>query len=225
MSVSRIRRGAAVVLCGTAVVIAAACPQPGKRPATRRTTPPDSAGQVMFGVRAPLTHLGESKGILVADSGFVYDDGLSIALHRVTLTFISEQGVDVAVLTGREALYSLADSRVEFDGSIEIVGLDGRKLTTGSLVFDVARNRLVGDSSYVFSGAGAKASATPGFVADPALTRVLSQAAQRKLDDDSVKAAAAKAAKAQAAKAPSPAVPPKSAARETGKAASAPPSF
>ena len=171
------------------------CSGDGRSPTAAKTAPLDSAGQVMFGVRAVLTDQGQSKGLLRADSGFVFDDGMRIELRRVTVTFPTASGATLSVMTAPAATYLLGDSRLELRGAIEITGSDGRKLQTSQLVFDVKRNRLAGDSTYSYTGANARAVKDVGLVADPGLARVLSAEAQRKVDAQEAKAAAEKAAK------------------------------
>ncbi len=191
---------AATLAIAITAALATACGDSASGPKVRRPALLDSAGQVMFGVRAPLTDKGQSKGLLLADSGFVYDDGMRIEFRRVTVTLANSDGAPQSVMTAREASYSLTDSRVDLRGSIEIIGTNGQKLQAPTLSFDIARNRLVGDSAYTLTPARGKPVQGTGFVANSALTRVISAAQQAKLDADSIKAAAARAAKEKAAR-------------------------
>jgi len=176
------------------------CSDSASGPKTRALASTDSAGQVMFGVRAPLTDKGKSVGLLQADSGFVYDDGMRLEFRRVTVTLVSPEGAPLSVTTARAASYSLADSRLDLRATVEITANNGQRLQTSALSFDVSRNRMTSDSAYTLTAAGGKVTKGTGFVAIPSLTRVVSAAEQAKLDADSAKAAAAQAAKDQAAR-------------------------
>lgn len=152
----------------------------------------------MFGVRAVLTDKGQSKGLLRADTGYVFDDGMRIDLRRVTVTFTGPLGETLSEMTGPLAIYTLSEASVELRGGIEIKSPAGRILKTPHLVFDVASERITSDSSYAFTNNGRTTSAV-GFVTTPELQRVLSAEEQRKADAQAAKAAAEKAAKEKAA--------------------------
>lgn len=177
-----------------------ACSESASGPKATALASIDSAGQVMFGVRAPLTDKGKSVGLLQADSGFVYDDGMRLEFRRVTVTLVNPEGTPLSVTTARAASYSLADSRLDLRATVEITANTGQRLQTSALTFDVSRNRMTSDSAYTLTATGGKVTKGTGFVAIPSLTRVVSAAEQAKLDADSAKAAAAQAAKDQAAR-------------------------
>jgi LPS export ABC transporter protein LptC len=213
-------------------LMASACAGSDKGPTAARLTSVDSAGQVMFGVRAVLTDKGQSKGLLRADTGYVFDDGMRIDLRRVTVTFTGPAGEALSEMTGPLAIYTLGEASLELRGGIEIKSPAGRTLKTPHLVFDVASERVTSDSSYAFTNNGRTVNAV-GFVTTPELLRVLSAEEQRKADAQAAKAAAEKVAKEKAAaeraakRAPAikPATTPAAApaARKAPKAAAAPP--
>ncbi|MCC6245984.1 MAG: LPS export ABC transporter periplasmic protein LptC [Gemmatimonadaceae bacterium] len=188
---------------------------------TQRTQLSDSAGQLGFGIKAPLTANGVTKGLLRADSGLVYNDGLRLSLRKnVTIAFVNAAGVTTATLTAPRAEYRLDSTLVVATGEVVVTSADGRILTTPHLLFDIRRSRLTSDSAYTLqaSTAAAKVRGT-GFVADAALARVRSKADYAKAEADSVQAAAKAAAQLAAAKAAALKLAEKEAARTAAKAA------
>ncbi len=132
----------------------------------------DSADQVLYGVRAVLTDHGVTKAMLVADRGYVFEDGTRMEARGVTVTMIDSAGVRGAVMTAQRGTYLLLRARFESRGQVLVRGVDGRQLQTERLVFDLARNLLVGDSAYVLSDSIPKRKTTGvAFELDPRLMK------------------------------------------------------
>ena len=132
----------------------------------------DSADQVLYGVRAVLTNHGVTKAMLVADRGYVFEDGTRMEARGVTVTMIDSAGVRGAVLTAQRSTYLLLRARFESRGQVVVHGVDGRQLHTERLVFDLARNLLIGDSAYVLSDSIPKRKTTGvAFELDPKLMK------------------------------------------------------
>jgi LPS export ABC transporter protein LptC len=153
--------------------LAARCP--GK-PAPRRakapvTKPviPDSADQLIFGLRTIMQDRGVNRGVLLADSALVYEEGTRLELRRVHVTFHTGSGVKDGVLTSRQGTYNARLSRLEARGDVVIVREDGKRLTSPQLVYDQARNQVFSDSAFVLTEPRRQLSGT-GFESDPRLT-------------------------------------------------------
>jgi hypothetical protein len=208
----RTRRIAALTVGACTVLVAAKCPGASKAstPAAAVKTRTDSASQVLLGVKAPLTHQSVSRGIVRADTGFVYDDGARVELHgHVTVSLVSAEGLNDGNITARTAVYTMNDSHLTLRELVIATSATGRRIETAALIYDLKENQLQGAGAYqLFESKTAKAQSATGFEADPRLTTVAKPgtlaAARRAEAEKAAKAAAAlKAAadKAEAARA------------------------
>lgn len=155
-----------------AVAMGARCPGPAKsRRPTRAVKPviPDSADQLIFGLRTIMQDRGVNRGVLLADSALVYEEGTRLELLRVHVTFYTGSGVKDGVLTSRQGTYNARLSRLEARGDVVIVREDGKRLTSPQLVYDQARNQVFSDSAFVLTEPRRQISGI-GFESDPRLT-------------------------------------------------------
>lgn len=208
----RTRRIAALTVGACTVLVAAKCPGATKAstPSAAVKTRTDSANQVLLGVKAPLTHQSVSRGIVRADTGFVYDDGARVELHgHVTVSLVNAEGLSDGDITARTAIYTMNDSHLALHDQVIATSATGRRIETAALIYDLKENQLQGAGAYqLFANKTAKAQSATGFEADPRLTMVAKPgtlaAAKRAEAEKAAKAAAAlKAAadKAEAARA------------------------
>lgn len=163
----------ALALAGALVLVGAACPRAGKKPAkpvaVAKSVLPDSADQIGFGTRLVLTDKGVNKGELLADTSFTYDDGTRLEMRRVNLTFYNSLGLKDGVMTSRAGTYNMRLSRIEARGDVVVVREDGKRLTSQQLVFDQVRNQFFTDSAFVLNEPN-KVFTGVGFESDPKLT-------------------------------------------------------
>ena len=175
--------------------IAFGCSRPPVAPAAVKRTRADSASQKLYGLHAPMTHNGVTRGILRADSAFVFEEGMRLELRGVSATLEGPTGLSLGALTAKEGVVTLTDSRITLRGTVEVTSASGRQLQAPEVVFDLIKNRLRGDSAYTIrAGKTARPTTGTGFVTDPGLTRVVSAADFLKEEA----AAAQRAAKAAA---------------------------
>ncbi|MBU6366413.1 MAG: LPS export ABC transporter periplasmic protein LptC [Gemmatimonadetes bacterium] len=154
------------------VAVGARCPGGAKaRKAPRAAVPviPDSADQLIFGLRTIMQDRGVNRGVLLADSALVYEEGTRLELLRVHVTFHTGSGVKDGVLTSRQGTYNARLSRLEARGDVVIVREDGKRLTSPQLVYDQARNQVFSDSAFVLTEPRRQISGI-GFESDPRLT-------------------------------------------------------
>ncbi|HEY0930233.1 MAG TPA: LPS export ABC transporter periplasmic protein LptC [Gemmatimonas sp.] len=160
-------------MAGALVLVGAACPRAGKKPAkpvaVAKSVLPDSADQIGFGTRLVLTDKGVNKGELLADTSFTYDDGTRLEMRRVNLTFYNSLGLKDGVMTSRAGTYNMRLSRIEARGDVVVVREDGKRLTSQQLVFDQVRNQFFTDSAFVLNEPN-KVFTGVGFESDPKLT-------------------------------------------------------
>ena len=159
--------------CGISILTAAKCTWKTKRAAvpsrSARAAIPDSADQLVIGMRTILTEQSVSKGILLSDTAYVYDDGSRLELVRVHLTFRTAQGRKDGVLTARAGTYNSRLSRLDARGDVVVVREDGKRLESPQLVFDQARNEILSDSTFTLTQPGRTITGI-GFESDPHLT-------------------------------------------------------
>lgn len=154
------------------VAVAARCPGAAKpRKPARAAKPviPDSADQLIFGLRTILQDRGVNRGVLLADSALVYEEGTRLELRRVNVTFFTGAGVKDGVLTSREGTYNARLSRLDARGDVVVLREDGKRLTSPQLVYDQARNQVFSDSAFVLTQPRRQISGI-GFESDPRLT-------------------------------------------------------
>ncbi len=130
---------------------------------------PDSADQVIYGLRTVLTNQGVANGLLLSDTAFTYADGTRLELRRVNLTFYSSQGLKDGVMTSRSGVYNSQLSRLEARGDVTVNRDDGKRLTSPQLVFDQARNQIFTDSAFVLNEP-TRVFTGIGFESDPHMT-------------------------------------------------------
>jgi len=165
----------ALLLVATVVVASFTACKPKPTPiAAKKLVLPDSAEQMIFGFRVVLTTDGIRKGLMLADTAFLYQQGGSMRaeLKRVNVTFFTPEGVDDGTMTGREGTWVESLKRIEGRGNVIILRKDGNRLESPQLVFDNARNQIFSDSSFVLTRPGKPGISGIGFESDPKLTNL-----------------------------------------------------
>lgn len=161
-----------VVLTGAAALAyAAACSSKSPTALAPSRALPDSAEQVMFGLRLQQTTAGVRKSVLFADTGFFYNDNTLVDLRRVRLVFFSATGDSNAVMIGRTGRYDTRTQRVEGWGDVVVTSTDGRRLTSPHLVYERSVNQISSDTNFTFNEPGRTLEGI-GFRSDPQLRNV-----------------------------------------------------
>lgn len=158
-------------IAATSLATAAACGGKGtaKAAVAKASVIPDSADQVIFGLRTVLTDQSVAKGLLLSDTAYTYDDGRRLVLRRVNVTFYTSQGLKDGVMTSRAGSYNSALSRLEASGDVVVTRDDGKRLTTPQLVYDQQRNQIYTDSAFVLNEPDRLLTGI-GFESDPNMT-------------------------------------------------------
>lgn len=131
-----------------AALVAAACGGEEMRP-TSVTAEADSADQVLVGFSYNVLRNGIRRSLLEADTAFYYDSRQVSVLKRVRATFYDDAGSPSTTLTADRMEYDLQDGSMESEGSVSLVGPEGQRLTSQSLVYDVDQNTLSSDQPFV----------------------------------------------------------------------------
>lgn len=148
-----------------------ACQEPKSPPRVNAALLPDSAEQLMFGVRFKMTDAGVQRAELEADTGLLYGQGTRTELKRVKTTFYTVTGEKNATLTSLAGTYLLRVGSMEARGNVVVISTDGKKLETPQLRFDPTRNEISSDSAFVLTEPDGVTSGI-GFVSDPHMTQV-----------------------------------------------------
>jgi LPS export ABC transporter protein LptC len=168
MAISLLRRLVLAVAILPATALAACKNQPAATPKVAGNVIPDSADQIVFGVRHFLTANGVNKGELLSDTTFTYDDGTRLEMRRVHLTFYTALGTKDGVLTARAGTYNSRLQRLEARGDVVVVREDGKRFTSEKLVYDQVRNQFYSDTSFVLNEPRRELTGI-GFESDPQL--------------------------------------------------------
>jgi LPS export ABC transporter protein LptC len=155
-----------------AVFFAAACQEPKAVPLARASVLPDSAQQMMFGVRFYLTDAGVRNGEVRADTAYIYDDANTrTELRPVTATFFTTAGEKSATLTARRGTYQVRVGSMEARGNVVVVSTDGQKLETPHLRYDPTRNEISSDSAFTLTRPDNVVKGI-GFISDPQMRNI-----------------------------------------------------
>ncbi len=171
-SCSRRRPRAAALLFLAAATVAACKDQRTPTLPTRTPTIPDSAEQVMFGMRTYLLTNGVIRAELFADTAFTYDASNRVELRGVKLYAFTATGDSSAVMTGRAGTYDVRQGRVEGRGDVKVVTKDGRQLTSPRLLFDRVVNQISSDTVFEARLPPDRVIGGVGFRSDPGLKNV-----------------------------------------------------
>lgn len=142
--------------------------------AAKKLVLPDSAEQMIFGFNAVMTDNGVSKGRLLADTAYLYQEstGTRAELKRVRATFFTKDGVDDGTLTARAGTWHEGLKRLEGRGDVIIIRKDGNRLESQQLVYDNARNQIFSDSAFKSIQPNQRQMTGVGFESDPKLSNV-----------------------------------------------------
>jgi LPS export ABC transporter protein LptC len=169
-----VRRAGLLAFCAVAVAIAAGCSRQGTAPPVKQSgaSMADSAEQVMLNVRSLLTDRGVSRGEMLADSAYVFDDGTRFELRKVRVTFNTSTGTKNGTMSADRGRYSTAQQILEGFGNVIVTTTEGKRLTSPHLKYNQAINEVSSDTSFTMVEPGRTLSGI-GFRSDPQLTNVI----------------------------------------------------
>lgn len=109
----------------------------------------EGADQVMVGVDNHITREGIRRARLNADTAYTFEAEGRLDLRVVTLTFFTEQGDSLGVLTGQSAEYLLEAGDVKIRGDVEVNLSNGERFEAPVIEYISAAGELRADSGYV----------------------------------------------------------------------------
>ena len=137
-----------------AFVIAAACVsllgcrKSTKPPVVGEAALADSADQILFDVRTPITNSGVKRGEMFADTIFVFRDQTLFVMRRVRANFNTELGAPNGTLRGDRGTYDLRTQTLEGYGNVVVTSTKGERLSSNHLKYNQALNEIASDSAY-----------------------------------------------------------------------------
>jgi len=139
-----VRSFAIVVAC----VSLLACRKTTKPPVVGEAALADSADQILFDVRSPITNSGVKRGEMFADTIFVFRDQTLFVMRRVRANFNSELGAPNGTLRGDRGTYDLRTQTLEGYGNVVVTSTKGERLSSNHLKYNQALNEIASDSAY-----------------------------------------------------------------------------
>ena len=109
----------------------------------------EGADQVMVGVDNHITREGIRRARLNADTAYTFEAEGRLDLRVVSLTFFTEQGDSLGVLTGRSAEYLLEAGDVKVRGDVKVNLSNGERFEAPVIEYISAAGELRADSGYV----------------------------------------------------------------------------
>jgi len=129
-----------------ALVALPACEEQSEPPIADPSLGDMDADQVMVGLEHFITVDGVRRGLLVADTAFLYEDSATVRVRPVDLTLYDEGGTVVGEVTSREGLLNTRTERMTAIGDVVVTSTqEGQRIETEQLHFDPHRDRLWSD--------------------------------------------------------------------------------
>ena len=125
-----------------------ACRKTTKPPVVGEAALADSADQILFDVRSPITNSGVKRGEMFADTIFVFRDQTLFVMRRVRANFNTELGVPNGTLRGDRGTYDLRTQTLEGYGNVVVTSTKGERLSSNHLKYNQALNEIASDSAY-----------------------------------------------------------------------------
>ncbi|HUF12197.1 MAG TPA: LPS export ABC transporter periplasmic protein LptC [Longimicrobiales bacterium] len=101
------------------------------------------ADQVMFGVEHFITGNGVVRGVLLADTAFMYEDSALVRVRPVDLTLYNEQGEVAGEVTARSGVLNTRTQLMTATGDVVVQAEQSdERIETEELHFDPNRDRI-----------------------------------------------------------------------------------
>lgn len=148
MPVTRTRAGIRRAAASLAVLLAlatAACGAAGPDPVAEEVEGM-KADRVLFGTETFLTTEGIKRGVVRADTAFMYDPENRVELRNVELTTFDENGRETATITANQGEFDTATRKMVARGDVVVLMADGRRIETFVLNYDPRTDRIWSDT-------------------------------------------------------------------------------
>lgn len=143
-------RAASTLSLAALATLVGACSERQPTVPTKKSSLPDSADQMLFGLEHALTTKGVRRAQLHADTAYFYEDGNRIELRRMHTTFYSGEGAKDGTMVADAGVYDVRTQKLDGRGNVKVVSEDGRRLTSPHLVYDRSVNQITSDTSFEY---------------------------------------------------------------------------
>ena len=137
-----------VFLLAVACIAAASCRKATPPPTAGTMNLADSADQILFDVRSPITQSGVKRGEMFADTIYVFRDQTLFVMRKVRATFNTETGAPNGTLRGDNGTYDLRTQVLEGFGNVLVTSTKGERLSSNHLKYNQGLNEISSDSAY-----------------------------------------------------------------------------
>ena len=135
-----------LVLLGLALPVAACGEDTDAPTAGERYTQMD-ADQIMTDPEHYITVDGVLRGVLRADTAFMYEDSALMRVKPVRLTIYNERGTVAGVVTSRTGVLNMRTNSMTATGDVVVVSEErGQRIETEEMHFDPNRDRVWSDT-------------------------------------------------------------------------------
>jgi LPS export ABC transporter protein LptC len=153
-------------MVGVAVALVS-CKQQPKPPTEARAALSDSADQILFDVRSPITDEGVSRGVLWADTMYVMHDENRFDLRVTHANFNTETGEPKGTMRADRGVFDQRTKLLEAWGHVVVTLVDGRSLRSPHVIYDMPKALISSDTDFIIAG-GDRSSHGIGFTTDTA---------------------------------------------------------
>ena len=150
------------------VTAAGACKKSTNPPAVGEMSLADSADQIIFEGRFFPTKNGISRGVLRADTIFVFNDGSKYVLRQVNGAFTTETGAPNGTIRGDRGFYDLRSRILDGFGNVVVTSTAGERLTSNHLRYSEMKDEISSDSAFTIVR-GTDVQRGVKFISDPNL--------------------------------------------------------
>jgi LPS export ABC transporter protein LptC len=161
----------AIATWAAVLVGVAACSKIQGPQVTAADTKADSAEQVMYGVRAPITDKGVRRGELIADTMYVYNDQTRFDFINGRAEFNTTTGAPNGTMRADRGRYDTRGQILEGWGNVVVTSVDGRTLKSPHVVYEQSRNEIRSDTTYTLTAGEGRVLSGIGLTADSKFTR------------------------------------------------------
>ncbi len=141
---------------------------------TTTVASPDSADQMLLGTSQYITENGVRRGLVEADTAWVFNQVQEVHLRNLKVTFGDSQGSPTSVITADSGVYQARNGAMHAEGHVVGTSTDGRVLHTTVLRYDPATNKVSTDQHFTVDGGGDHWEGE-GFTSDPDFTHIVVQ--------------------------------------------------
>ncbi len=153
-----------------AALVLAGCTKTKAPPITHAPTLADSAQQVMLDVNTLLTSRGVQRGVLLADTAFVFHDQTRFVFSNPRVSFNTTLGQPNGTMRADRGVYDLRTQILEGFGHVVITTTDGKRLTSPHLIYNQVANLVSSDTAFEMTDKD-RTQRGIGFDSDPNLSR------------------------------------------------------